>query len=458
MQACQRRGLHVTAYLSAANMFWEDYLEAHPESRQWIDTQEPSVIRHYGGSLYRVMAKLAHPGWRAQLKTAIDAALDAGAEGFWVDNLSAWHGEALAGDFLKDLRDYAARRRRELVWHVNVNSGIYQWGRAGNVAGTEDGRVPQFDPGADPPIKSNLGTLALVAGLREGWRSAELEHYGNNISAEARQLLIAECWMWQTGAAWLPVDRGFRTALHNRKPSAWKVLEAMGRYYKHQLAHTEYFQGGETLASVVIIAPSALPGSSPGREYRQSDLTALLEVLAIRNVPFDVVFDDQINDESLRNMKVAVVPDPNRLPEAAVALLRSFAASGGVILAPDSARVSANILPASAFQASDNATLLQETIRQFWRPPAVSAEAPIGVVYRAVRQPGRVAVHIVNYQPTPAAPFTLRCRGQVSEALALAPEWERPRSLSSRAHREGTSIEVPGFPIHCLVSLRSRQN
>ena len=31
----------------------------------------------------------------------VDAALDAGLEGFWVDNLFEWHGELLVADFLK---------------------------------------------------------------------------------------------------------------------------------------------------------------------------------------------------------------------------------------------------------------------------------------------------------------------------------------------------------------------
>jgi hypothetical protein len=92
-----------------------------------------------------------------------------------------------------------------------VNSGIYHWGRSGNVVGTEDGRVPVFDASADPPIQSNLGLLAFISGLSEGCRSVELEHYGNNTSAATRQLLIAEGWTRQAGCVWFPVDRSMRT-------------------------------------------------------------------------------------------------------------------------------------------------------------------------------------------------------------------------------------------------------
>lgn len=61
MYECRRNGIHTSVYISAANMFWEDYFEHAPESRKWIDTGEAGFIRHYGGRMERVMANIKLP-------------------------------------------------------------------------------------------------------------------------------------------------------------------------------------------------------------------------------------------------------------------------------------------------------------------------------------------------------------------------------------------------------------
>jgi hypothetical protein len=138
-------------------MFWEDYLERVPASQKWIDRVEPALARHYGGSMYRAMANIRLPEWRTEITRAIDSALDAGIEGFWVDNLFWWHGESLFADFLAGIRAHAARRKSNLAWHVNVNTGILNWGRAGNVVGTEDGKARSLH------LKRNLPSAAIWA-------------------------------------------------------------------------------------------------------------------------------------------------------------------------------------------------------------------------------------------------------------------------------------------------------
>src|SRR6185436_10805488 len=116
IEECRREKMHVSAYISAANMFWEDYLQSVPQSSKWIDTQQPGFMRHYGGSLYRVMANIKLAEWRREIKAAIDSALDVGVEGFWVDNLFWWHGRRLFEEFIAEMRAHVARRKSHIVW------------------------------------------------------------------------------------------------------------------------------------------------------------------------------------------------------------------------------------------------------------------------------------------------------------------------------------------------------
>ncbi len=462
VRECRKHGIHVTGYLSAANMFWEDYLKRKPESRAWIETREPGFLRHYGDSPYRVMAKLSLPAWRSEIKASIDAALDAGLEGFWVDNLFPWHGEPLFADFLADLRSHAARRQRGLVWHINVNSGIYHWGRAGNVLGTEDGRAPTYDPGADPPIQGNQGVLSFISGLTEGWRSAELEHYGNNLSAETRQLQIAECWSRQVGCAWFPFDRSMRTSLHHRRPAAWKVLESMGAYYRHQLKHHEYFQRGEPVAAVGVIGYEGPPEALPGRRqaaYQQGHLVALLDYLAAWNIQFEVLFEDRLRAEVLDTFSLIVVAETDHMPPGAPQALESFALRGGRLLVPEGARLASSTalmnLPPAAFLVSRSPALLRDAIRKHISPPLVEVGHSPPILSRAVRQKQRVAVHLLNYAKRPVGPVPVRFHGAASRAEAIIPELGAAQALPLRSEGGRTTVTVPEFPIHALVAFWS---
>ena len=460
IKECQKDGLHVSAYISAANMFWEDYLPNVPQSLKWIDTQQPSLMRHYGGSLYRVMANLKLADWRREIKTAIDSALDAGVEGFWIDNMFWWHSWPLFQDFMSEMRAHAARRKSEVVWHTNVNRGIYHWARVGNVVGTEDGRAPKYTPGDSPAISSNLGLLSYLAGLREGWRSAELEHYGLNLSAPVRQLMIAEGWLWQVGTTWFPVDRLLQARWHRREPEAWKILTEMGRYNRHYLKHGEYFKPGEALASVGIIGHAGGVSEEPDAQKLsmdgQSRMIELLDRLAGWNIQYEVLFEDRLSSESLRKFAVLVLSDPDHIPSGLAESLKAYLQRGGRLIAPERTWLSSLggntiFLPQAAFVPNKEPELLRNAIRKYDDSPAVEAAAPPSIVYRGLRQGGRVLLHLLNYQMEPVEPFTVHLRGNAKSVAALIPESGEIKPLKSRQEGGRTVVSVPEFPIHCLL-------
>jgi hypothetical protein len=165
---------------------------------------------------------------------------------------------------------------------------------------------------------------------------------------------------------------------HRREPAAWKVLEAIGEYNRHQLRFPEWFERGEPLATAGI-AGSERP-----------ELIPLLDRLASWKLQFNVVWD------------------------ASPGLLRGEA------------------------EAVRDAILRHES--------PLEVQAPEPVCWRAIRQPGRLLVHFVNYAGTPQRPFALRYRGRVDSAAVLIPEEGKVRSL-------GQGTTVPEFPVHAIVRL-----
>jgi len=441
LEECRKHGIRCSAYISGANMFWQDYLEQIPESKKWIDAPEPSAIRHYSGQLYRVMANIRLREWRDQIRESIDEALDAGFEGFWVDNLFWWHGESLVADFLAEMRAHAARKRSDVVWHVNVNTGICDWGRVGNIVGTEDGKAPHFVREDEPPVDGNLGLLSLVSGLREGWRSAIMEHYGNDLPPEIRQLIIAECWMWHTGATWFPDSYLLPTQWHRREPAAWRVLTAMGTYNRHFLKYREYFEGGSSLATVGVIGVSRPPGERLADQKAavqlQAGLVKLLNELASRNLQLEVLFGDRLNLASMRQFQLLIVDGHDSVPATVATELARYSQGGGTIMDARAPGVSRRSFCEDVVRRDVNST--------------VQANAPREVVWRAVRRADTMTVQLVNYSTRPLAPFALRIRGAPRSAEALIPEVGGPRTLGVRQEGLIAKVTVPDFPIHCLI-------
>ena len=90
---CADRGIHVMAYLSFTNMFVSDMHRNLPESRGWSQLDEEGRPVPYGGARYkasaitRYLACLNEPGWRTLLKQRLAAALDAGYDSIFYDNV-----------------------------------------------------------------------------------------------------------------------------------------------------------------------------------------------------------------------------------------------------------------------------------------------------------------------------------------------------------------------------------
>jgi hypothetical protein len=224
----------------------------------------------------------------------------------------------------------------------------------------------------------------------------------------------------------------------------------MGTYNRHQLRYREYFQKAESLATIGIVGHAGSSGDTLAEQKLtgagQGEFVDLVDFLARSNIQFEVLLEDRLNPESSRRFSCLVLPDPEHAPPGAVQLLHARATAGGAVLVPEQG------LPREAFSARGSPQLLVEELQRKAGAAPIVPQAPRSVIWRAVRQPGRVIVHMLNYGMEPSAPFPLRYRGAARRAEVLTPELGGPRELKLQTAGEWTSVSVPEFPIHSLVA------
>ena len=204
---CHRHGIHVMAYESAANLFWEDMYEHVPESRTWVALGKDGKPVPYGaadysrmGRITRHMADMGNPEWRKYVKQRIDLAIDAGADGVMYDNVLAQH----LTDFLPDVMSYTLNRKRDFLIMANFHTRHYILNRLLNAITTEDGgeagvftaenlkqpvarmggrSVPNrllaqcrsMVPVEDGFLFDNIGRFRVFENLAEGWKPVAIE-------------------------------------------------------------------------------------------------------------------------------------------------------------------------------------------------------------------------------------------------------------------------------------------
>jgi hypothetical protein len=197
---CHRQGIHVMAYESIANMFWEDMYEHMPESQSWPaigpdGKPVPYPAGNYAkmGRVTRYMANVANPAWRALLRKRIDLAIDAGADGVVYDNNFGKYSDLV--EIYQDIMRYGSSRKKDFLLMANFHRNTYILNRLVNCFTTEDGIEPgvwetrawesandyRILPKPNPlPVGSgflvnNIGLFRIHSALSEGWKPMMIE-------------------------------------------------------------------------------------------------------------------------------------------------------------------------------------------------------------------------------------------------------------------------------------------
>jgi hypothetical protein len=397
---CHENGIHVSAYLSASNMFLKSAYRDDPETKEyglWMH----GIPMFYAGptmtdlhiSWQRRLADARHSGWRAYLLKKAELAVDAGVDAIIWDNMIGYN-DGLA-QLLDDTQRMAERKAREtrrlkvmLYANIHISPDRFGMNDINEVIWEEDGKDTPGVWGGKWQV-DNARKIKFLSGEKQLWQPLKYEndlyHCGPRercIPSPAEQKLsIAEAYAFGAATS-RNIEGRFLSALIEGEPEAREAWTAIAQYNHFLVEHRELYHHAEPVARIALI--SAEPRNALADEFLKQSVFFETKVLAHldKGVPLD-------------QFKVLVMPaDLPKLNTEQKARLDAFAAGGGVII--KAGKVGAGIAARAEAAAGG---------------PRLSLEPRGYVLGQLTRKPdGRTLIlHLLNYDhQVPAENVTVR--------------------------------------------------
>ena len=385
---CHENGIHVSAYLSASNMFRKSAYRDDPETKKyglWMH----GVPMFYAGptktdlqiSWDRRLADARKPGWRAYLLKKAELAVDAGADAIMWDNMIGYN-EGLA-QLLDDTQRMAERKAREtgrpkvMVYaNVHISPDRFAMNDINEVIWEEDGKDTPGVWNGKWEV-DNARKIKFLSGEKQLWQPLMYEndiyHCGHRelcIPSPAEQKLsIAEAYAFGAAAS-RNIEGRFLYGLIKGEPQAREAWASIAQYNHFLVEHRELYHQAAPVARIALI--SAEPQNPLVDEFLKQSVFFETKVLSHldKGVP-------------LNRFKVLVTPvDLPKLSAEQKARLDTFNAAGGLIIKAGKAE------PGIAARAEDAAG-----------GPRLSLEPRGYVLGQLTRKPdGRTLIlHLLNY-------------------------------------------------------------
>jgi hypothetical protein len=335
---CHANGIHVSAYLSASNMFRKSAFRDDPETKKyglWMH----HIPLFYAGptksdlqiSWDRRLADARKPGWRAYLLKKAELAVDAGVDAIAWDNMIGYN-DGLS-QLLDDTQRMAERKAREtgrpkvMVYaNIHISPDRFAMNDINEAIWEEDGKDT---PGvwAGKWQVDNARKIKFLRGEKQLWQPLmyenDLYHCGPRercIPSPAEQKLsIAEAYAFGAATS-RNIEGRFLAALIQGEPQAREAWSAIAQYNHFLVEHRELYHRAMPAARIALI--SADPQSPLADEFLKQSVFFETKVLPHldKGVP-------------LNRFKVLVMPsDLPRLNREQKARLDKFTAGGGVII------------------------------------------------------------------------------------------------------------------------------
>jgi hypothetical protein len=439
---CHENGIHVSAYLSASNMFRKSAYRDGPETKKyglWMH----GIPMFYAGptktephiSWDRRLADTRKPGWRAYLLKKAELAVDAGVDAIAWDNMIGYN-DGLA-HLLDDTQRMAERKAQEtgrpkVMVYANIHISPDRFGMndVNEVIWEEDGKDTPGVWNGKWQV-DNARKIKFLSGEKQPWQPLMYEndiyHCGHRercIPSPAEQKLsIAEAYAFGAATS-RNIEGRFLSALIKGAPEAQEAWKAIAQYNHFLVEHQELYHQAAPVARIALI--SARPQNPLADEFLKQSVFFETKVLAHldKGVPLD-------------RFKVLVMPaDLPKLSAEQKARLNTFTAGGGLIIRAGKAERG---IAARAEAAA--------------RGPRLSLEPGGYVLGQLAPKPdGRTFIlHLLNYDHRAPAE-NVKVRLELSGLVQDLSQWE-VKVLSPDAAQP----EIAGISLHgsiCEFTLR----
>jgi len=385
---CHQNGIHVSAYLSASNMFRSSAYRDDPETKKYVLWMH-GIPMYYAGptksdlqiSWDRRLADARKPGWRAYLLKKAELAVDAGVDAIVWDNMIGYN-DGLA-QLLDDTQRMAERKAREtgrpkvmVEANIHIAPDRFAMNDINEVIWEEDGKDT---PGVwgDKWQVGNARNIKYLTAEKQLWQPLmyenDLYHCGPRErcipSPPEQKLSIAEAYAFGAATS-RNIEGRFLSALIKGEPDAQEAWTAIAQYNHFLVEHRELYHQAAPVARIALI--SSEPHNELADAFLKQSVFFETKVLAHldKGIPLD-------------HFKVLVMPaDLPKLNAEQKARLHAFTAGGGLIIRAGKAE------PEIAARAEDAA-----------EGPRLSLEPRGYVLGQLTRKPdGRTFIlHLLNY-------------------------------------------------------------
>jgi hypothetical protein len=439
---CHENGIHVSAYLSASNMFRKSAFRDDPETKKyglWMY----HIPLFYAGptkadlqiSWDRRLADARKPGWRAYLLRKAELAVDAGVDAIVWDNMIGYNN-GLA-QLLDDTQRMAERKaqqtgRSKVMVYANIHipPGRFGMNDINEAIWEEDGKDTPGVWNGKWQV-DNARKIKFLNGEKQPWQPLKYEndlyHCGPRercIPSPAEQKLsIAEAYAFGAATS-RNIEGRFLSALIKGEPEAREAWKAIAQYNHFLVEHQELYHQAAPVARIALI--SAEPLNPLADEFLKQSVFFETKVLAHldKGVP-------------LEQFKVLVIPsDLPKLNGEQKARLDRFTAGGGVII-----------------RAGKEGAAIASRAEAAAGGPRLSLEPRGYVLGQLTRKPdGRTLIlHLLNYdQQVPAE--NIKVRLEMSGLVPDLSRWEVNVLSPDAAQPEFASLSLYGSV--CEFTLR----
>ena len=453
---CHESGIHVSAYLSASNMFRRSAYRDDPETKNyglWMH----GIPMFYAGptksdlqiSWGRRLADARQPGWRAYLLKKAELAVDTGVDGIVWDNMIGYK-EGLA-QLLDDTQRMAGRKAQEtgrpkvlVEANIHIAPDRFAMNDINEVIWEEDGKDTPGVWNGKWQV-DNARKIKFLSAEKQLWQPLKYENDLYHCGARERcipspaeqKLSIAEAYTFGAATS-RNIEGRFLAALIKGEPEAHEAWTAIAQYNHFLVEHQELYHEAVPAARIALI--SAEPQNALADEFLKQSVFFETKVLAHlgKGVPLD-------------RFRVLVIPaDLPNLSAEQKARLDAFAAGGGVIIRAGKERVG---IAARAEAAA--------------RGPRISFEPRGYVLGQLTWKPdGRtVILHLLNYNHQASAEnvkIRLDLSGLVQnlshwEVKVLSPDAAQPQFDGLSLHGSICEFTLGRIEHYTVVTLSARQ-